>query len=65
MLNYHPPIIPYSEGIGSFSDSGVTTESVKASGNDSIINCSSTHLTSFAVLVNVAGTDVSQHTITL
>ena len=28
-------------------------------GNDTVVQCSSTHLTSFAVLVNVAGTQVS------
>lgn len=37
---------------------GVSTVEVIREGNSSIVRCSSLHLTSFAVLVNVAGVDV-------
>ncbi len=35
------------------------TRSVVSQDNDTVVECASSHLTSFAVLVNVAGTDVS------
>ena len=37
----------------------VTTENIFTVGNETVVQCSSTHLTSFAVLVNVAGVEVS------
>ena len=37
----------------------VTTEDIFTVGNETVVQCSSTHLTSFAVLVNVAGVEVS------
>lgn len=48
-------IINHSVGNGSWVIAGVTTMDVKTSGNLTAIQCSSTHLTSFAVLVDVAG----------
>ena len=44
-----------SVGNGSWVVAGVTTTDVTTSGNQTAIRCSSTHLTSFAVLVDVAG----------
>ncbi len=44
---------------GAFSVEGVTTKSAVTQGSDTVIECVSSHLTSFAVLVNVAGVDVS------
>ena len=46
-------------GSGGWSTEGVTTVEVTQDGNDTVVQCSSTHLTSFAVLVNVAGAPVS------
>ena len=45
----------FSIGDGSWEISGVTTNSLSTSGNYTTLQCSSTHLTSFAVLVDVAG----------
>ena len=45
----------HSVGNGSWVIAGVTTTDVTTSGNLTAIRCSSTHLTSFAVLVDVAG----------
>ena len=45
----------HSVGNGSWVIAGVTTTDVSTSGNLTAIRCSSTHLTSFAVLVDVAG----------
>ncbi|XP_065913056.1 uncharacterized protein [Dysidea avara] len=42
-------------GDGGWSIAGVTTVRI----NDSFVNCTSTHLTSFAVLVDVSGTRIS------
>ena len=42
----------------SFSTDGVTTRSAASSDIDVVVECESTHLTSFAVLVNVAGVNV-------
>ena len=41
-------------GDGGWSIAGVTTVRI----NDSFVNCTSTHLTSFAVLVDVSGTRI-------
>ena len=46
---------PYSIGNGSWVIAGVTTIDVINSGNQTAIQCTSNHLTSFAVLVDVAG----------
>ena len=42
-------------GSGGWSTEGVTTVQVTQEGNNTVVQCNSTHLTSFAVLVNVAG----------
>ena len=44
-----------SVGNGSWVVSGVTTNRQTTSGNSTNVQCTSTHLTSFAVLVDVAG----------
>ena len=48
-----------SVGTGGWSIGGVTTDSVTTGGNSTVVQCSSTHLTSFAVLVDVGGLQVS------
>jgi len=45
-------------GSGGWSTEGVTTVRVAQEGNNTVVQCNSTHLTSFAVLVNVAGSQV-------
>ena len=47
-----------SVGSGGWSLGGVTTDSVTTEGNNTFVQCTSTHLTSFAVLVDVAGSPV-------
>lgn len=49
----------YDFNMNGFSEEGVDTLSVEKTDDRTIVRCSSTHLTSFAVLVNVAGVDVS------
>ena len=48
-------------GSGGWSTEGVARVTVSQSGNSTVVQCNSTHLTSFAVLVNVAGVQVSEH----
>ena len=45
----------FSFGSGSWVISGVITNSQSSKGNYTSVQCTSTHLTSFAVLVDVAG----------
>ena len=52
-------------GSGGWSTEGVTTVRVTQEGNNTVVQCNSTHLTSFAVLVNVAGAEVSACILTL
>ena len=55
-LSLSLPLLHYSSiGNGSWVIAGVTTTDVTTSGNQTAIQCTSTHLTSFAVLVDVAG----------
>ena len=49
----------YDFNTSGFSDAGVQTLSVEVIEDSTVVRCSSNHLTSFAVLVNVAGVDVS------
>ena len=44
-----------SIGNGSWITAGITTDDVVTKGNLTIVTCQSTHLTSFAVLVDVVG----------
>ena len=44
-----------SIGNGSWITAGITTDDVVTKGNLTIVTCRSTHLTSFAVLVDVVG----------
>ena len=46
-------------GSGGWSTEGVTRDTVSQSENSTVVQCNSTHLTSFAVLVSVAGSQVS------
>ena len=48
-------IVIFSVGSGSWEISGVLTNSHSISQNYTTVQCTSTHLTSFAVLVDVAG----------
>ena len=48
-------------GSGGWSTEGLARVTVSQSGNSTVVQCNSTHLTSFAVLVNVAGVQVSVH----
>ena len=48
-----------SVGTGGWSLGGVTTDLVDTTESGTIVLCSSTHLTSFAVLVDVTGQRVS------
>ena len=49
----------YDFDINGFSDEGLETLSVNRTSDDrTVVQCASNHLTSFAVLVNVAGVDV-------
>ena len=49
-------IITYdSIGNGSWITAGITTNNVMTKGNLTMVTCQSTHLTSFAVLVDVVG----------
>ena len=48
------------EGSG-WSSEGLRTESVTKDGDNVTVTCSSNHLTSFAVLVDVGGAKVKQH----
>lgn len=50
-------------GSGGWSTEGVTRVTVSQSGNSTVVQCNSTHLTSFAVLVNVAGVQVSERVV--
>ena len=45
----------FSIGNGSWVISGVSTKSHLTSGDDTSVQCTSTHLTNFVVLVDVAG----------
>ena len=45
----------FSIGNGSWATFGVTTDVIKTFGNLTTVQCSSAHLTSFAVLVDVTG----------
>lgn len=45
----------YRIGNGSWATAGVTTDDIRIIGNLTNVQCSSTHLTSFAVLVDVTG----------
>ena len=45
-------------GSGGWSTEGVTRVTVSQSENSTVVQCNSTHLTSFAVLVDVAGSQV-------
>ena len=45
----------YSLGNGSWKNVGVTTDDVTTTENITNVQCSSKHLTSFAVLVDVSG----------
>ena len=45
----------FDRKLSAFSEVGVSTVSA---GDDTSITCTSTHLTSFAVLVNVGGVEV-------
>ena len=45
-----------------WSGEGVSTERVERDGDSVSVQCSSNHLTSFAVLVDVAGTQNKVHT---
>ena len=45
----------YRIGSGSWATAGVATEDIRVIGNLTAVQCSSAHLTSFAVLVDVAG----------
>ena len=50
-------VIEYRDGeVGGFSMKGITTSST--TGDDNILSCFSSHLTSFAVLVDAAGNTV-------
>ena len=51
----------YSLGNGSWAISGVSTQNYSSSEDHTNVQCSSTHLTSFAVLVDVAGVLVVGH----
>ena len=42
-------------GSGSWATAGVAMEDIRVIGNLTAVQCSSAHLTSFAVLVDVAG----------
>ena len=42
-------------GSGSWATAGVTTDDIRTTGSFSTVQCSSAHLTSFAVLVDVTG----------
>ena len=42
-------------GNGNWATSGVTTDDIRTVGNLTTVQCSSAHLTSFAVLVDVTG----------
>ena len=48
-------MIMYRIGSGSWATAGVATEDIRVIGNLTAVQCSSEHLTSFAVLVDVAG----------
>ncbi len=50
--------------LGQFSTEGVTTKSAVSQDGNTIIECVSNHLTSFAVLLNVNGVDVSESLVT-
>ena len=50
-----PHFLCYSVGEGSWVTEGVTTNNTKQTDSVTTVRCSSTHLTSFAVLVDVAG----------
>ena len=54
-------IPPNSLAESGWSVEGVTTETETVEGDLSIIQCSSLHLTSFAVLVDVRGVQVRTH----
>ena len=45
----------YRIGNGSWATAGVTTNYMRIAGNLTTVQCSSAHLTSFAVLVDVTG----------
>ena len=45
----------YSVGHGGWASDGIATSGIKTEGNVTSVQCLSTHLTSFAVLVDVAG----------
>ena len=49
----------FSIGNGSWAISGVTTTNLSTAGNYTTLQCASTHLTSFAVLVDVGGLEVA------
>lgn len=54
----HPsylPCFPCSDGDGGWASEGVAVVSNKSEANTATVVCNSTHLTSFAVLVDVAG----------
>jgi hypothetical protein len=48
----------FSNGTGAFSTFGLTTNEIITDGNTTTLLCSSSHLSVFAALVNVAGNDV-------
>ena len=48
-------MIMYRIGSGRWATAGVATEDIRVVGNVTTVQCSSAHLTSFAVLVDVAG----------
>lgn len=49
----------YDFELGVFSSEGVSTLRVSGEDQNFTVECTSNHLTSFAVLVNVGGADVS------
>ena len=51
----HVCIHIYRIGSGSWASAGVATDDIRIIGNLTTVQCSSAHLTSFAVLVDVAG----------
>ena len=52
---FHVCMIMYRIGSGNWAAAGVATEDIRVTGNLTAVQCSSEHLTSFAVLVDVAG----------